>query len=164
MSIRFVPYITCARSLNISDSAVPSCFPGARIDLSAEDNTVALALVECPARPYAELIKSDIPGPSRLSSARSVASRPLPSSTMKAPPIGPSAANPIRGELLTQLETLSRKPRSVKRKNSGSSEKDRPASAKVLKLGVSPSSPFTHVRGSEPESSPPSEAFAILIS
>ena len=164
MSIRFVLCITCARSLNISDSAVPSCFPGARIDLSAEDNTVALALAECPACSYAELIKSDILGPSRLSSARSVASRPLPPSTMKAPPIGPSAANPTKGELLAQLETLSRKPQSVKQKNSGSSERDRPASAKVLKLGVSPSSPSTHVRGSEPASSPPSKAFAILSS
>ena len=164
MSIRFVFRITYARSLNISDSAAPSCFPGARIDLSAEDNTVSLALTECPARSYAELIKSDIPGSSRLSSARSVASRPLPPSTMKAPPMGPSAANPTRGELLAQLETLSRKPWSVKRKNSGSSEKDRPASAKVMRLGVSPSSPSTHVRGSEPASSPPSEAFAILSS
>ena len=83
---------------------------------------------------------------------------------MRAPPIGPSASNPTRGELLAQLETLPRKPRSVKRKTSGSSEKDRPASAKVLKLGVSPSLPYTHVRGSEPASSPPSEAFAILSS
>ena len=107
MSIRFVLCITCVRSLNISDSIVPSCFPGARIDLSAEDNNVALALAECPARPYAELIKSDIPGPSRLSSARSIASRPLPPSTMRAPPIVPSASNPTSGELLAQLETLS---------------------------------------------------------
>ena len=164
MSIRFVLCITCARSLNISDSVVPSCFPGARIDLSAKDNTVALALAECPARSYTELIKSDISGPSSLSSARSVASRPFPSSTMKASPIGPSAANPTRGELLAQLETLSRKPRSVKRKTSGSFEKDRPASAKVLKLGVSPSSPSAHVRGSEPAPSPSSEAFEILSS
>ena len=145
MSIRFVLYITCARSLSVSDSTFPSCFPGARIDLSAEDNTVALALVECPARPYAELIKSDIPGPSSLSSARSAASRPLPPSTMRVSPIGPSAATPTRGELLAQLETLSRKPRSVKRKTSSSSEKDRPASAKVLKLGASLSSPATNV-------------------
>ena len=51
MSIRFVLCITCARSLSVSDSAFPSCFPGDRIDLSAEDNIVALALAECPARP-----------------------------------------------------------------------------------------------------------------
>ena len=57
MSVRSVFGITCVWSLNISDSALSSCFPGARIDLIAEDNVVALALVECPARPYAELIK-----------------------------------------------------------------------------------------------------------
>ena len=119
---------------------------------------------KCPDRPYAELIKSDIPGPSSLSSASSAASRPLPPSTMRVSPIGPSAANPTKGELLAQLETLSRKPRSVKRKTSGSFEKDRSASAKVLKLGVSPSSPSTHVRESEQAPSPLSEAFAILSS
>ena len=164
MSIRFVLCITCARSLSVSDSTFPSCFPGAQIDLSAEDNTVALAFAECLARPYAELIKSGIPGPLSLSSARSAASRPLPPSIMWVSPIGPSAANPTRGELLAQLEMLSRKPRSVKRKTSGSSEKDRPVSAKVLKLGASPSSPSTHVRESEQAPSPPSEAFAILSS
>ena len=164
MSIRFVLCITCVRLLNIFDSAFPSCFPGARIDLSAENNIVALALAECPARPYAELIKSDIPGPSSLSFARSAASRPLPPSTMRVSPIGPSATNPTRGELLAQLETLSRKPRSVKRKTSASIEKDRPISAKVLKLGASPSSPSTHVREPERAPSPPSEALAILSS
>ena len=50
-------------SLGISDSALSTCLSGARIDLSAEDNVIALALAECPPRPYAELIKSDIPGP-----------------------------------------------------------------------------------------------------
>ena len=160
MSICFVLCIICARSLSVSDSAFPSCFPGARIDLSAEDNTVALALAECPARPYAELIKSDIPGPSSLSSARSATSRPL-APTVRVSPIGPSTATPTKGEILAQLETLSRKPRSVKRKTSSSSEKDRPASAKVLKLGASPS---THVRESQQAPSPPSEAFAILSS
>ena len=82
--------------LNISDFASSSCFPGARIDLSAEDNVVALALAECPARPYAELIKSDILGPSNLRSAHSTASRPSPPSTMGVPPIGLSAATPTR--------------------------------------------------------------------
>ena len=114
MSIRSVLCITCVRSLNISDSAFPSCFLGARIDLSVEDNTVALALAECLARPYAELIKLDIPSPSSLSTANSAASRPLPPSTMRVSPIGPSATNPTWGELLDQLEMLSRKPRSVK--------------------------------------------------
>ena len=131
VSVCFVFDITCVRLLNISDSASSSCFPGARIDLSAEDNIVALALAECPARPYAKLIKSDIPGPSNLRSAHYTALRSSPPSTMGVSPIGPSAAKPTRGELLAQLETLSRKPQSAKRKTSGSTKKDRPVSAKV---------------------------------
>ena len=146
MSVRSVFGITCVWSLNISDSALSSCFPGARIDLSAEDNVVALALAECPARPYSELIKSDIPGPSSSKSARSAALRPSPPSTMRVSSIGPSAANPTKGELLFQLGALSRNPRSVKRKALGSAEKDRPISAKVPKLGTSSSSPSTLVQ------------------
>ena len=100
MSVRSVFGITCVRSLNISDSASSSCFPGARIDLSAKDNVLALALAECPARPYAELIKSDIPGPSSLRSACSDALRPSPPATTRVSPTEPSASNPTRGELL----------------------------------------------------------------
>ena len=145
MSIRSFLCITCVRSSNISDSAFPSCFPGTRIDLSVEDNVVALALAECLARPYAELIKLDIPGPSNVRSARSTASRPLPPSTMGVSPIGLSAATPTRGEILVQLGTLSQKPRSAKWKTSSSTEKDRPVSTKVQKLGASSSSLSTHV-------------------
>ena len=97
MIVRSVFSITCVRSSNISDSALSSCFSSARIDLSAEDNVIALALAECPARPYAELIKSDIPCPSSSKSARSAALRPSPPSTMRVSPIGPSAANPTKG-------------------------------------------------------------------
>ena len=150
------------RSSNISNSALSSCFSGARIDLNAEDNAIALALAECPSRSYAELIKSDIPGPSSSRSARSAALRPSPPSTMKVSPIGPSAANPTRGVLLAQLETLSRKPRSAKRKTPGSAEKDRPVLAKVLKLGASSSSPSTHVRKLEQVQLPPAEASTAL--
>ena len=164
MSVRSVFCITCVRLLNISDSALSSCFPGARIFLSAEDNVVAQALAECPACPYAELIKSDIPGPSNLRSACSTASRPSPPSTMIVSPIGPSAANPTRGELFAQLETLSRKPRSAKRKTSGSTEKDRPVLEKVQKLGASSFSPSTHVRKPERAPSPSSEAPTTLSS
>ena len=152
------------RSLNISDFASFSCFPGARIDLSDEDNVVALALAECPARPYAELIKSDIPGPSNLRSARSTASRPSPPSTMGVSPIGLFAATPTRGEILVQLGTLSRKPRSAKRKNSSSTEKGQPVSTKVQKLGTSSSSPSMHARKPEWVPSPPSEAPTTLSS
>ena len=87
-----------------------SCFLGARLDLSAKDKVVALALAECPARPYSELIKSDIPGPSNLRSARFTASRPLPPSTMGVSPIGLIAATPTRGEILVGLVTSRAEP------------------------------------------------------
>ena len=164
MSVHYVFYITCVRSLGISDSALSTCFSGARIDLSAKDNAVALALVECSPYPYAELIKSDIPGPSSSRSARSAVLRPSPPSTMRVSPIGPSAAKPTNGELLAQLETLSRKPRSLKRKTPGSAEKDRPTLAKVSKLGASSSSPSAHVRKPERAQSPPAEAPTVLSS
>ena len=164
MSVRSVFGITCVRSLGISDSALSTCFSSARIDLSAEDNVIALALAECPPRPYAELIKSDIPGPSSSRSARSAALRPSPPSTMRVSPIGPSAAKPTKGELLAQLKTLSCKPRSVKRKTLGSAEKDRPALAKVPKLGASSSSSSTPVRKSEQALSPPAEVLKVLSS
>ena len=149
MSVRSVFGITCVRSLGISDSSLSTYFSGSRIDLSAKDNVIALALDECPPRPYVELIKSDIPGPSSSRSARSAALRPSPPSTMRVSPIGPSAAKPTKGELLAQLETLPRKPRSVKRKTLGSVEKDRPTLAKVSKLGESSSSSSTPVQKSE---------------
>ena len=156
--------MTCARSLNISDHVFPSCFSGARIDLSVEDGAVVRILAECPARPYAELIKSGIPGPSSLKPARPAALRPSPPSTMRVSPVGPSAATPTRGELLAQLETLSRKPRSVKRKASGFTEKGRPTSAKVPKLGASFSSPSTPIQKPELASSPAAEALVVLNS
>ena len=103
-------------------------------------------LVECPAHPYVELIKSDIPGPSSSRSAHSNVLRSSPPSTMKVSPTWPSAAKPTKGELLARLETLSRKPRSVKWKALDSAEKDRSASVKVPKLGASSSSLSTKVR------------------
>ena len=79
-------------SLGISDSGLSTSLSGARIDLSVEDNVIALALAECPPRPYEKLIKSDILGPSSLRSARSAASRSLPPPAIKVSPIEPSAA------------------------------------------------------------------------
>ena len=143
---RFVFGIVFVRLLGISNSALFTCLLGARPNLSPEDNVTALALAECPPRPYAELIKSDIPGPSSSRSARSVVLRPLPPSTMKVSPVGPSAAKPTKGELLARVEMLSRRSRSVKRKASDSVEKDRPTWGKVQKLGASSSSPSTLVR------------------
>ena len=147
--------------LNISDFALFSCFPDARLDLSSEDNVVALASAECPARPYAELIRSGIPGPSNLRSARSTASRPLPPSAMGVSPIGLTAATPTRGEILIQLGALSRKPRIAKRKKSSSTEKDRLVSIKVQKLGASPPS---SVREPERAPSPVAEAPVVMSS
>ena len=137
------------RSLDTSNSALSTCLSGARIDLRAEDNAITLALAECPPRPYAELIKSDLPGLSSSRLARSAALRASPPSTMKVSPLGPSSAKPTKGELLARLETLSRKPRSMKRKTLDSVKKDRPASVKVPKLRASSSSPSTHVRKPE---------------
>ena len=164
MSVRSVFSITCGKSLGISNSALSTCLSGARIDLSAEDNVIALALAKCPPHPYADLIKSDIPGPSSSRSAHSAALRPSPPSSMRVSPIGPSAAKTTKGELLVQLETLSRKPRSVKRKTLGSTEKDRPALAKVPKLGVSSSSSSTPVRKPEQALSLPAEVPKVLSS
>ena len=118
-----------------------SCFPGARLDLSDEDNVIALVLAECSARPYAELIKSNIPSSSSLLPTRSTASRLSPPSTLGIFPFGPIAATPTRGKILVHLGATSRKPRSVKRKKPSSYEKDRPVPVKVQKLGVSPPSP-----------------------
>ena len=124
VSVSFVFGIIFMGSLGISDYVLSTCLSSAQIDLIAEDNVIALALAEFPPRPYAELIKSDIPSPSSSRSARSAALRPSPSSTMKVSPIGPSAAKPTKGELLAQLETLTRKPQSLKRKTLDSVEKD----------------------------------------
>ena len=149
-------------SLGISDSTLPTCLSGARIYLNPEDNVMALALAECPPRPYAELIKSDIPSPSSLRSARSAVLRPSPPFTMKISPIGPCVAKPTKGELLARLETLSRKPRSVKWKTLDSVEKDRLALVKVPKLGASSSSSSTHVRKPEQALSPTAEVPKVL--
>ena len=83
---------------------------------------------------------------------------------MRVSPLGPSAAKPTKGELLVQLETLSRKPRSVKRKTLGSTEKDQPALAKVPKLGASSSSSSTPVRKPELALSPPAKVPKVLSS
>ena len=104
-----------------------------------------LALAECPSRPYVNLIKSDVLGPSSSKFTRSASLRPSPPSTIKVPSIGPSAAKPTRGEQLTQLEMVSRKPRSGKQKTSHYVEKDRPALVKVPKLGASSSSLSSHI-------------------
>ena len=134
------------RSLGISDSVLFARLSGARLDLSPEDNVIAQELAECFPCPYAELIKSDTPGPSSSRSTRSAALRPSPPSTMKVIPIRPFAAKPTKGELLARVEVLSQKSRRVKRKTLDSVEKDRPDWGKVPKLGASSFSPSSHAR------------------
>ena len=110
-----------------------------------------------PARPYAELIRSDIPGPSNLRSARSSASRSSPAATLGSSPIGLTVATPTKGEILVHLGAASRNPRSVKRKKPSSTEEDRPLSARVQKLGASPTA-----REPERAPSPLAEAPVVL--
>ena len=152
------------RSLGISNSALFACFSGAEPDLSPEDNVIVRELAECSSFPYAELIRSDIHGPLSSRFIRTAALSPLPPSTMKISPIGPSAAKPTKRELLAQVETLSWKSRNAKRKTLDSVEKDHPAWGKVSKLGVSSSSLSTHVRILGQVLSPPTEIPKALSS
>ena len=110
----FVFGIVFVRSWGISNYALSACFSGVRPDLSPEDNVITQELAECSPRPYSELIRSDILGPSSFRSTRSAALRPSPPSAMKFSPVGPSATKPTKGELLARVETLSRKSQSVK--------------------------------------------------
>ena len=160
----FVFGIVFVRSLGTSNSTLTACLSGTRPDLSPEDNVIVQALAEGSPHPYSEMIRSDIPRPSSLRSIYSSTLRPSPSSAMKFSLVGPSAAKPTKGELLAQVETLSRKSRSVKRKTSDSFEKDRPTWGKVPKLGESSSSPSTHVRVPGQMLSPPAEVPKALSS
>ena len=141
--------------IDIYNSSSSTCLSGARPDLSPEDNAIVQELAECPTCPYAELIKSDIPGPSSSRLARFAVLRSSPPPIMKVSPIEPSTAKPTKGELFARLETLSLKPQSMKRKALDSAEKDQSASVKVSKLGASSFSPSTQVRMPEQALSPP---------
>ena len=126
-------------------------------DLSPEDRVIAQELAECSSRPYAELIRSDIPGPSGLRFTHFAVLRPSPPSTMKVAPVGPSAIRLTKGELLARVKTLSRKSRSVKWKTSTSVKEDRPSWGKVPKLAALHSSPSTDAPASGQVQSPPAE-------
>ena len=58
----------------------------------------------------------------------------------------PPVVKPTKGELRAQVETLSRRPRGVKRKSQDSLEKSPPAKGKAPRLGTSSSSPFASVQ------------------
>ena len=144
MSIALFFSIVFMRSLGISNLALFARLSGVHPDLSPEDNVVAQELAECSPRLCTELIRSGILGPSSSMYVHSTALRPSPPSTMKIPPIGPSAAKPTKGELMARVEMLSWKSLSVKLKTLDSAEKDRPTWGKVSKLGASSSSSSSH--------------------
>ena len=120
---------------------------GIRPDLSPEDRVVKQKLAKCLPRAYSELIKSDIPRSSSSKSSRPSTLRPLPPSVMKFSHERPPVVKPTKGELRAWVETLSKRPRSVKRKSQDSLEKSHPAWGKVPRLGTSSSSPSAHVQG-----------------
>ena len=141
--------------MNTPDLRLSLRFLDARLDLSDEDAAVALALTECSARSYAELLRSDVPSSSGLKYAKSSALRPLLPSTLGVFSFGPAVAAPTRGEILVHLEGVSRKPRSVKRRKTDSPERDQSAPTKVQKLEA-PSSLLAQrpERASSPLASP----------
>ena len=120
-------------------------FSSIRPDLNPEDEVVKRELVTCFPRAYSELIRTDTPRSSGSRSSRPATLRPSPPSIMKFSHDGPPVVKPTKGELLAQVETLARKSWSVKRKAPESLEKGRLAWGKVPRLGMSSSSPSTHV-------------------
>ena len=140
------------------------CFSGIRPDLSPEDKVVKRKLATCLPRAYSKFIRSDIPGSSGSRSSRPATLRHSPPSIMKFSHDGPPVVKPTKGELLAQVETLSRRSQSMKWKGSDSLEKGRPAWGKVPRLGMSLSSPSTHVRVQGQVSLPPAEVPKALSS
>ena len=132
-------------------------FSSIRPDLSLEDEVIKRKLATCLPRAYSELIRLDIPESSGSRSSRLATLRPSPSSIMKFSHDGPLVVKPTKGELLARVEMLSRRSQSVKRKAPDSLEKGHPAWGKVPRLGMSSSSPSTHVRVQGQVSLPPTE-------
>ena len=124
-------------------------FSGIRPDLSPEDKDVKRKLAKCLPRAYSELIRSDISGSSGSKSFRPSTLRPSPPSFMKFSHERPLVVKPTKEELQARVETLSRRPRSVKRKSQDSLEKSHPAWGKASRLGTSSLSPSArvHVNG-----------------
>ena len=122
------------------------CLSSVLPDLSLEDKVIKRELAKCLPCTYSELVKSDIPRSSGSRSFHHAFLRPSPPSVIKLSHDGPPATKPTKGELLARVETLSRKSRSVKRKNLDSPVKGDRSWGKVPKLGLSSSSPSAHVR------------------
>ena len=90
---------------------------GIRPNISPEDRDMKRKLAKCLPRAYSELIRSDILGSSCSKSSRPSTLRPSPPYVMKFSHERPHVVKPTKGELRARVETLSRKPRSVKRKS-----------------------------------------------
>ena len=118
---------------------------GIHSDLSPEDWDVKRKLAKCLPHAYSKLIRSDISGSSGSNSSRPSTLRPSPSSGMKFSHERPPVVKPTKGELQARVETLSRRPRSVKRKSQDSLEKSHLAWGKAPRLGTSSSSPSARV-------------------
>ena len=119
---------------------------GIHPDLIPEDKDVKRKLAKCLPRAYSKLIRSDIPGSSGSKSSRPSTLRPSPPSVMKFSRKRPPIVKLTKGELQARVETLSRRPRSVKRKSQDSLEKSHPVWGKASRLGTSSSSPSAHVQ------------------
>ena len=100
---------------------------GIRPDLSLEDRDVKWKLAKCLPCAYSELIRLDIPRSLGSKSSRPPTLRPSPPYVMKFSHERPPVVKPTKGELQARVETLSRRPRSVKRKSQDSLEKSHPA-------------------------------------
>ena len=98
-------------------------FSGIRPNLSPEDRIVKQKLAKCLPRAYSELIRSDVAGSSGSRSSRPATLRTSHASVMKFSHDGPPVVKPTKGELQARVETLSWRPRSVKRKPLDSLEK-----------------------------------------
>ena len=96
---------------------------GIHLDLSPEDRYVKRKLAKCLPSAYSKLIRSDIPGSSGSKSSRPSTLRPSPPSVMKFSHERLPIVKPTKGELQARVETLSRRPRSLKRKSHDSLEK-----------------------------------------
>ena len=100
---------------------------GIRPDLSLEDRDVKWKLAKCLPCAYSELIRLDIPRSLGSKSSRPPTLRPSPPYVMKFSHERPPVVKPTKGELQARVETLSRRPRSVKQKSQDSLEKSHPA-------------------------------------
>ena len=109
------------------------------LGLNSEDEDVLKPkFAKCSLQKYSEFIRSDIPGPFGTKSSRPSALRPSQSSVMK----------PSWEELQAQVEFLTKKKRSAKRKVPAAPEKSHATRGKVSKFGASSSPSTIRERGS----------------